>query len=182
MDRLVFPALASLGEAWADGRMDIAAQHAASHAVLRRLGAAFQAAGRPGQGAPILVGLPPQSRHELGALAFAVAARRAGLQVLYLGTDLPASNWVDAAAACDARAAVVGVVTVADRPAAGEVVAALRAALPDLVIALGGGAAEVVDRADGRDRDHRLICLPGSLTEAVDALQSALDRAAGAPS
>jgi MerR family transcriptional regulator, light-induced transcriptional regulator len=45
----------------------------------------------------VLVGLPPGSRHELGALAFATAARRAGLAVLYLGRDLRIDDWVRAA-------------------------------------------------------------------------------------
>ena len=40
-------------------------------------------------GPGVVVGLPPGGRHELGALAFAVAARRAGLAVTYLGADLP---------------------------------------------------------------------------------------------
>ena len=44
-DRHLLPALVALGEAWAAGRLDVAAEHAASHAVLRRLSAAFQAAG-----------------------------------------------------------------------------------------------------------------------------------------
>ncbi len=107
------------------------AEHAASHAVLRRLSAAYQAAGRPtvGSGA-ILVGLPPGARHELGGLAFATAARRAGLPILYLGADLPIRDWLGAAARTRARAAVIGVVTASDREPAERVAAELLAARP----------------------------------------------------
>ena len=92
-DRHLLPALVALGQAWAAGRLDVAAEHAASHAVLRRLSAAFEAAGgaTPPEGS-VVVGLPPGARHELGALAFAVAARRAGIPVLYLGPDLPVAR------------------------------------------------------------------------------------------
>ena len=69
---------------------------------------AFEAAGDRSTPHPILVGLGPRSRHELGALAFAVAARRAGLPVVYLGPDLPAESWVAAATSREASAAVIG--------------------------------------------------------------------------
>ncbi len=173
MDELLFPALQRLGEAWADGRLDVAAEHAATHAVLRRLAAAFQAAGRPGREPPILVGLPPGSRHEVGALAFAIAARRSGLPVLYLGADLPAVDWVEAMAASHASAVVVGIVTRADRPAADEVVAALIAARPELVIAIGGAGVEPAGPAGPGDIATRL---PAGLVAAVDIIRSKLGR------
>ena len=54
--------------------MDVAAEHAASHAVWRRLAIAYQATARPSpEAGVVLVGLPPGSRHELGALMFSVA-------------------------------------------------------------------------------------------------------------
>jgi methanogenic corrinoid protein MtbC1 len=36
--------------------------------------------------------LPSGSQHELGALAFATAIRRRGLDVLYLGANVPVSS------------------------------------------------------------------------------------------
>jgi MerR family transcriptional regulator, light-induced transcriptional regulator len=138
-DEHVLPAVVALGEAWADGRIDVAAEHMASHAVLRRLAAAYQAAGRSvAERGAILIGLPPGSRHELGALAFAIAARREGLPILYLGPDLPVDDWVLTAERMGARAAVIGSVTPADRNAAREVAAALLKSRPGLLIAFGG--------------------------------------------
>ena len=87
----------------------VAGEHMASSAVHRRLGLALEAAGRAEAAARrVVVGLPPGGRHELGALAFAVAARRAGLPVTYLGADLPMDDWVTAAAG--ARPPSIGVV------------------------------------------------------------------------
>lgn len=161
---LLFPSLRLLGDAWASGEVSVAGEHLASGAVLRRLGQALEGAGRPIPGRPrIVVGLPPGGRHELGALAFAVAARRAGLSVAYLGADLPVADWVRAAA--DADAAVVGVVTSKDRRAALEVARALRAAHPEVIVAFGGGAAP---DAPG------ILRLPAALSESVGALSDAV--------
>jgi methylmalonyl-CoA mutase cobalamin-binding subunit len=114
------------------------------------------------------VGLPSGSHHELGALAFAVAARRAGLPVVYLGADLPTSDWVRAARAMRARAVVVGVVTAADHDQAGEVVAALGRDLPSVRVAVGGRASASVVAGDA------VLRLPEGLAPAVAALEAAL--------
>jgi MerR family transcriptional regulator, light-induced transcriptional regulator len=54
------PTLVALGEGSARGEIDIAGEHVASHAVLRRLSAAFEAAGSPSRGRKVVVGLPPE--------------------------------------------------------------------------------------------------------------------------
>lgn len=139
VDAVLLPAAAALGDAWAAGRLSVGGEHAASQAVERRLAAIFQAAGVPGR-VSVVVGLPPGSRHELGALAFAAALRRRGVGVLYLGPDVTVDGWLDAVARSRARAAVIGVVTADDRASAALVVAELVARGVPLV-AVGGAAA-----------------------------------------
>ena len=139
VDAWLYPTLVALGEGWARGEIDVAGEHLASHAVLRRLSAAFDAAGSRARGPAVVVGLPPGSRHELGALGFATAIRRRGLDVLYLGADVPEASWEAAAIGHRARAAVVSVVTAGDRPAAAAVAERLRTNHPDLLVASGGG-------------------------------------------
>ena len=172
-DRRVLPALRALGDAWADGRVGVAGEHAASHAVLRRLSAAFQAAGRPAalEGS-ILVGLPHGSHHELGALAFAIAARRAGLPILYLGPDLPVAEWVSAARSIRARAAVIGAATDVDVAPAAEVATELRGADAEIVVAFGGRGARAA--ADRLGEDASVVVLPDLLPGAVEALDRAM--------
>jgi DNA-binding transcriptional MerR regulator/methylmalonyl-CoA mutase cobalamin-binding subunit len=161
---LLFPALDALGEAWAAGQVTVAGEHMASSAVQRRLGQSLEAAGAAdGRAGRVVVGLPPGGRHELGALAFAVAARRAGLPVTYLGADLPIDDWL--AAVAGASAAVIGVVTARDRNAANEVAQRLLAGNARLVVALGGRAAQA---APG------VILLPAELTQSVAAVRSAI--------
>jgi methylmalonyl-CoA mutase cobalamin-binding subunit len=163
----LFPILQRLGDAWSSGDIDVAGEHFASAAVLRRLGIAMDAAGAAvaGRGRPsVVIGLPSGGRHEIGALAFAIAARRAGMGVTYIGADLPAADWVRAAS--DADAAAIGVVTARDRRSALDTAAALRAARPDLVIAFGGRAAPAVPG---------VLALPEPLTESVAAISAAVD-------
>ena len=161
---LLFPSLRLLGDAWEGGQLSVASEHLASHAVLRRLGLALDGAGRSLAGRPrVVVGLPPGARHELGALAFAVAARRAGITVDYLGADLPVDDWVRAADGADA--AVVGVVTRRDRAAARDVARALLAAHPRLTVAFGGAAAP---------REPGVLDLTGTLPEAIEMLSAEL--------
>ncbi len=118
VDSWLFPTLTALGEGWARGEIDVAGEHAASHAVHRRLSAAFDAAGGRPRGPAVVVGLPSGSQHEFGALAFATAIRRSGLNVLYLGANVPASSWETAVTSHAARAVVLAVATHEDRPAA----------------------------------------------------------------
>ncbi|HET7473877.1 MAG TPA: MerR family transcriptional regulator [Candidatus Limnocylindrales bacterium] len=173
VDSTLLPALGAIGDAWAAGQLTVAGEHAASHAVLRRLAAAFQAAGRPAEPAgAILVGLPSGARHELAALAFSVAARRAGLPVLYLGPDLPTADWVATVRRTAAVAAVVGSPTRGDVAAAVDVGRAIRTAAPKTTVAFGGRHAETAAAELGGRRPA--LVLPNQMGPAVEALRSAV--------
>jgi methanogenic corrinoid protein MtbC1 len=136
----LFPALAALGDGWASGRVSVSAEHLASHAVSRRLAAAYDAAGNSGAGDRVVLGLGPGSRHELGLLAFAVAARRQGLHTDYLGADVPVDDWVSACSDPGVAAAVMSVRSDEDAAAAADVVTEVGRHRPDILIATGGAA------------------------------------------
>jgi methanogenic corrinoid protein MtbC1 len=140
VDDILMPALVALGEAWAEGRLDVAAEHAAAAAVERRLAALYEAAALM-DGPSVVVGLPPGARHELGALAFAVALRRLGVGVLYLGADVPVASWIDVMREPRHRLAVIGIVRADDR---GEALAVIRGVgeVSRRPVAVGGASAE----------------------------------------
>lgn len=165
VDSWLFPTLEALGEGWARGEIDVAGEHAASHAVHRRLSAAFDAAGSRSRGPSVVVGLPSGSQHDLGALAFATAIRRRGMDVLYLGADVPAKSWVAAVRSLEARAAVLAVVTSQDRPAAVAVAELLLGLTPPPVVCAGGAFA--ANLADGVSA---LSSGVGSAAEELDRL------------
>jgi MerR family transcriptional regulator, light-induced transcriptional regulator len=163
VDAWLMPAAATLGDAWAAGRVTVAGEHAASAALARRLAGAFDAAAGRVDGPPIVVGLPPGSRHELGALAFATALRRRGVAVLYLGADVPVASWLDVRARLQPRLLVVAVVTADDQPAAIEVAAALRKDDDAKPVAFGGrAAAGAASEVPGSE------VLPNSIVAAAD--------------
>lgn len=144
MMRHVFPALEDLGEAWAAGRVSVAGEHLASHAVMRRLAGFYEAAAAYGPRPRIALGLAPGSRHEIGLLAFAVAARRRGLSTDYLGADLPLEDWLSIVDDDDVHVAVLAVPTMADVAATSAVVDTLHDFRPGLTVAVGGAEQERV--------------------------------------
>ena len=170
MRDVVFPALRRVGERWSTGDIDVAAEHAASETVRRRLAGLYEAAGRPQTPLPMLVGLPPGSRHELGAFAFAVAARRAGLDVIYLGADVPLESWLRTARESRAPIVVLGVVTPSDVASASIVADGLATLDPPPMCLIGGALA--------RDVPARpwVRTLPDSLDAAVADAAEALGR------
>lgn len=138
VDDWLMPTLKLVGEEWAHGRLTVAGEHLVSYAVQRRLAAAYEAASGRADGPTLLIGLPPGARHELGLLAFAVAARRAGFATVYVGADLPAEEWVRAIEARRAAGMVMAVPRHVDIAAARKIVETVNRSHPEVVIGLGG--------------------------------------------
>jgi DNA-binding transcriptional MerR regulator len=139
LDEWLMPALHRLGLAWQRGEVSVAGEHFVSAGVQRRLAAALDGVphrdGRP----RVVVGLARGSRHELGVLAYAITLARAGIEVVYVGGDLPSDSWVVAVTAQAPAAVVIGVPVAEDVPAVRDTVAALVAVRPELPVFLGGG-------------------------------------------
>ncbi len=138
LDEWLLPALRSLLEASSRGRISAMAENLATHTVMRRVAMAFESTAHPENGPRIVVGLAPGSRHELGSLSIATAARRAGLSVTYLGRDLTYASWIEAVDARKPAAVVVMVVESKDAPAVTEVLAELRRAHAELRTIVAG--------------------------------------------
>lgn len=137
IDGWLMPALVRMGKEWAAGRLSVAEEHLVSNIVLRRLSAAYDAAGRLQPGPPILVGTVSGVDHELGLMAFAVAARRAGIATVYLGTQVPPADWHRAADKAGAHHSV----TTAHRKRDAQLVAGLADVLgPATTVWVGGSA------------------------------------------
>lgn len=141
VDEWLTPALGAVGQAWVAGSLDIAQEHFISAAVMRRLTAAFAAAGQARSGRHVITGLAPGATHEIATLAFATMLRRAGLRVTYLGPDLPGPSWVQAVRTIHPDAVVIGAPRSSDAPAADGIVSALRAEAPRAAVYVGGAGA-----------------------------------------
>ncbi|MCC6496932.1 MAG: MerR family transcriptional regulator [Propionibacteriaceae bacterium] len=141
IDQWLMAALVPVGQAWAAGHLDIAQEHFISAAVMRRLTAAFAAAGHARGGRHVVTGLAPGSTHEIATLAFATMLRRAGLRVTYLGPDLPGPSWVQAVQTIHPDAVVIGASRTIDSGAATDIVQAIREAAPRTAVYVGGPGA-----------------------------------------
>lgn len=150
VDRWLPTELTNLGRAWADGRITVAQEHFASQGIARHLAGFFEEA-QPDRTVSVVVGLPQGGRHELMLLAFATCLRRAGVNSVYLGGDVPIEDWVTVAAASGARAAVVGVHLAEDVPMAQQVVDSLSALRPPVAVRVGGSRRHEVTGAQQLD-------------------------------
>jgi DNA-binding transcriptional MerR regulator len=169
VDDILLPAAAGIGDSWSAGRISVAAEHAASAAMMRRLAAVFQAAGVPTRPS-VLVGLPAGSRHELGALAYAAALRRQRVGALYLGADVPVDSWIDVIDRSRAVAVTTAVVMESDRDAAKDLVRGLQER-GGVTISVGGAAAQAdLSAVDG------IIVLPARVTEAARVMADTIGR------
>jgi len=138
LDDVLRPLLAEVGERWADGRLSIADEHLVSESVRSRLGHLLADSGGGIRGTVVLT-CAPGERHELGLMMAAIALRRDGWKIVYLGADTPLRDAVALARRVGAR--VLGISLAMDeRVAALE--RALRGAKPEeLEVVVGGSAA-----------------------------------------
>jgi len=89
-----------------------------------------------------LLATPAGERHEIGSLLVALLALDAGVNVVCLGVDLPATDIVTAATRTEARVVGLSLVASANRARAVREVEAIQIALPaDRELWLGGADA-----------------------------------------
>jgi DNA-binding transcriptional MerR regulator/methanogenic corrinoid protein MtbC1 len=172
IDSWLLPELERLGTAWATGQVSVAGEHMVAAAVQRRLNASFDAAGQDSGGFPrVLTGLPSGCRHELGILSFATAARRQGMAVIHMGTDLPLADWMSAVARQRPDAVVIAVPMPSDVAPAMELVRGIVAR--QTLIAVGGQHQDAVVEA-GSLGDPLAAALGHSISRAAVALRDLL--------
>lgn len=85
---VLLPVLREVGARWARGEASIAQEHFASEIVRGRL-ATLARGWDAGSGPAALVACAPDDQHDIGLLAFALALRRHGWRITYLGRDTP---------------------------------------------------------------------------------------------
>lgn len=147
-DEVIRPLLRTIGERWAAGEISVAEEHLVSEAVRSRLGHLLGDAGGGIRGAAVLA-CAPGERHELGLMMAAIALRRDGWKVVYLGADTPLEDAVALARRVSAR--IVGL-SLAMREHAKELEQALATtSVPEGVsLVLGGsGSSQAVAKRLG---------------------------------
>ena len=157
LQEVVAPLLASIGDAWHEGRIEVAQEHAASATLVQILGGLTRALEVPGDAPRVVLATPRGEPHALGAMIAAAAAAHDGWHVTWLGSDLPAAQIAAGAEQGNARLVALSVATESadgDRERR-----ALRARLPRHVpLLVGGAGASRLSNMRGvirvRDLDH----------------------------
>lgn len=109
---LVLPLIQEVGERWSHGDLGVAQEHLVS-AELRSLLAVRARIHPPDATAPrMVVATPAGHRHEFGVLAAAMLANGRGIDVLYLGADLPDEELLWSVGVSQADVLVLGVAVV----------------------------------------------------------------------
>jgi MerR family transcriptional regulator, light-induced transcriptional regulator len=134
--QVLAPTLRELGDRWERGELTVAEEHLVSEAVRSRLGHLLADSGGGVRGSAVLA-CAPGEQHELGLMMLAIALRRDGWKIVYLGADTPVDAALDLAHAQSARVVAISVATQ-------ERAEALRNSEPqigDIPLVIGGSAA-----------------------------------------
>lgn len=87
--------MSEIGTLWYENRTSVQQEHFASGLAARRLDALLSASPPPTRNQTIIVGCPSNEWHTFTPLLFALLARRRGLNVVYLGANVPASQFTE---------------------------------------------------------------------------------------
>lgn len=135
----VGPFLFELGAAWAERRLAVAHEHFASERLRDFLSSHWRPLSDRASGPTVVCATLPGESHSLGLQMTAVVLALAGLRVVYLGTDAPPDDILEAAREREARAIVVSISVAANRFMARRDLSALREKLADDVELIAGG-------------------------------------------
>lgn len=87
--------MSEVGNLWYENRTTVQQEHFASGLAMRRLDALLSASPAPTRNQTVIVGCPPDEWHTITPLLLALLLRRRGLNVLYLGANVPASRFTE---------------------------------------------------------------------------------------
>jgi methanogenic corrinoid protein MtbC1 len=148
IDGVLSPLMKEVGEMWADGRLSVAHEHAATTVLRVTIAEAVETMENERPGAPrVLVATPAGQRHDLGALLVAATASSSGCRVTFLGADLPAEDIAIAARTEGVDLVALSIVHPADDPGLPAELERLRRELPSDIPIIAGGRASASYRA-----------------------------------
>ena len=87
--------MSEVGERWYQNRASVQQEHFASALAMRRLDALLSASPAPTRNQTVLIGCPPEEWHTFTPLLLALLLRRRGLNVIYLGANVPTEQFTN---------------------------------------------------------------------------------------
>jgi methanogenic corrinoid protein MtbC1 len=99
--------MAEIGGLWYENRASVQQEHFSSSLAMRRLDALLSASPAPTRPQTVLVGCPPGEWHTFTPLLLSLFLRRRGLNVIYLGANVPAERFAETIATVKADLVVL---------------------------------------------------------------------------
>ncbi|MBS1788784.1 MAG: MerR family transcriptional regulator [Acidobacteria bacterium] len=106
--RVALPLMREVGDGWHLGTLSVAQEHMASSLLRNLFGALIPQHQKTAPTSKLLFVTPSGEQHEFGILASAMLAVGGGLGAIYLGTNLPAEEIVQAAQKTAPQAVILG--------------------------------------------------------------------------
>jgi len=88
--------MSEIGNLWYENRASVQQEHFAAGLAMRRLDALLSASPAPTRNLTLIVGCPPDEWHTFTPLLLSLFLRRRGLNVIYLGANVPAEQFSNA--------------------------------------------------------------------------------------
>jgi MerR family transcriptional regulator, light-induced transcriptional regulator len=99
--------MSEIGMLWYENQASVQQEHFASGLAMRRLNALLSASPVPSRPQTVLVGCPPGEWHTFTPLLLSLFLRRRGLNVIYLGANVPAERFAETVAKVKANLVVL---------------------------------------------------------------------------
>ncbi len=157
--QVVVPLMQEVGTRWHDDTLSIAQEHLVSQMLRNLLGGMMRLLRPANPTMKMILATPAGESHEFGILAAAMLVSIAGIEPVYLGPDLPASEISQSAERISARVILLGITMTNEHTA--QEVKAIAAAMPEASeLWLGGEGRGDLDRASLGRRTVLLRDLP----------------------
>ena len=129
-------ALSEIGQLWFENRASVQQEHFASALAMRRLDALLAASPAPSRKQTVIIGCPADEWHAFTPLLLALLLRRRGLNVIYLGANVPNVQFAETATAVRADLVILVAQTLVTAASLQRVAQSLTS--QDLPTAFGG--------------------------------------------
>jgi methanogenic corrinoid protein MtbC1 len=99
--------MVEIGSLWYENGASVQQEHFASGLAMRRLDSLLSASPAPSRNQTVLVGCPPNEWHTFTPLLLSLLLRRRGLNVVYLGANVPAEQFEETVKSVNAKLVIL---------------------------------------------------------------------------
>jgi DNA-binding transcriptional MerR regulator len=99
--------MVDIGSLWYENGASVQQEHFASGLAMRRLDSLLSASPAPTRNQTVLVGCPPNEWHTFTTLLLSLLLRRRGLNVIYLGANVPAEQFEETVKSVNAKMVIL---------------------------------------------------------------------------